>query len=116
MFEFGFTELCLIVVVAVFVIGPKDIPGLLQTLGRTARRLQYMKFALSQQFEDFMKANDLNEIRHFSVDPMDNVNEKEADEMDVIENTLTPDKPTDLSEPVLEAQNIIPRRPSEKAE
>lgn len=80
MFEFGFTELCLIVVVAVFVIGPKDIPGLLQTLGRTARRLQYMKFALSQQFEDFMKVNDLNEIRHFSVDPMDNVNEKDADE------------------------------------
>ena len=70
MFDFGFAELAVIIAVAVFVIGPKDIPALLHNLGRGVRRLQYMKFALSQQFDDFMAENDLNEIRKMSVDPM----------------------------------------------
>jgi sec-independent protein translocase protein TatB len=63
MFDFGWAELLVIAAVAVLVIGPKELPAIMFTLGRLARRLQYMRFALSQQFEDFMLQNDLNELR-----------------------------------------------------
>ena len=63
MFDFGWSELLLVVAVAVLVIGPDEIPGIMRTLGRLVRRLQYVKFALSQQFEDFLKEHDLEEMR-----------------------------------------------------
>jgi sec-independent protein translocase protein TatB len=81
MFDFGFAELFVIIAVAVFVIGPKDIPGMLQNMGRMVRRLQYIRFSLTQQFDDFMQEHDLNEVRHLSVDPLQDVNEKKADEI-----------------------------------
>lgn len=64
MLDLGWAELLLIIVVAVLVIGPKEIPTIMRALGRVVRRLQYVKFALSQQFEDFIKEHDLNELRH----------------------------------------------------
>lgn len=48
--------------VAVLAIGPKEIPGLMHGLGRLFRRLQYMRYAISRQFEDFMKEADMNDI------------------------------------------------------
>ena len=63
MLDFGLAELFVIMVVAVMAIGPKEIPGLMTGLGRIARRLQYVRYAFSQQFEDFMKEQDLEDIR-----------------------------------------------------
>ncbi len=63
MLDFGWAELLIIVAVAVFVIGPKDIPNLMYGLGRLVRRVQYIRFAVSQQFEDIMQAGDLDELR-----------------------------------------------------
>lgn len=63
MLDFSWAELFVIVVVALVVIGPKDIPQIMHTLGRFVRRLQYVRFAMSQQFDDFMKEHDLEEIR-----------------------------------------------------
>lgn len=62
MFEIGWSEILLIVVVASIVIGPKELPALLRTLGRLARRLQYVRYAFTQQFEDFIKEHDLDSI------------------------------------------------------
>jgi sec-independent protein translocase protein TatB len=63
MLDFGWAELLIIVAVAVFVIGPKDIPNIMYGLGRVVRRLQYMKYAVSQQFDDLMQASDIDELR-----------------------------------------------------
>ncbi|OFW87262.1 MAG: hypothetical protein A3J37_08225 [Alphaproteobacteria bacterium RIFCSPHIGHO2_12_FULL_45_9] len=65
MLDFAWSEFLVVIIVAVIVIGPKQLPEVLYGLGRVARRLQYMKFALSKQFEDFMEQADLNEIRNF---------------------------------------------------
>ena len=65
MLAFAWSEFLVVIIVAVIVIGPKQLPEVLYGLGRIARRLQYMKFALSKQFEDFMEQSDLNEIRNF---------------------------------------------------
>lgn len=66
MFNFGWAELLVIIALSVFVIGPKEIPEIMMTLGRFVRRLQYIKYAFTQQFEDFMQQHDLNEIRHYA--------------------------------------------------
>ena len=63
MLDFGFPELLLIMAVAVLVIGPKEIPKIMLALGRLMRRLQYVRYAFSQQFEEFMRENDLEDIR-----------------------------------------------------
>lgn len=63
MLDFGFFELLFIIIIAILVIGPKDIPNLMVGFGRIVRRLQYVRFAMSQQFEEFMKENDLEDIR-----------------------------------------------------
>ena len=51
MLDFGWPELFLIIALAVIVIGPQEIPALMVALGRIARRLHYIKFSMSQQFE-----------------------------------------------------------------
>jgi|OM-RGC.v1.033092163 Sec-independent protein secretion pathway components len=61
--DFSWAELLLIIAVAVLVIGPKEIPVVMRSLGRIVRRLQYVRFAFSQQFDDFMKEHDLEELR-----------------------------------------------------
>lgn len=66
MFDIGWAELLVISAVAVLVIGPNDIPKMMHTLGRVMRRVQYVKFALSQQFEDMMKDHDLDELRNLN--------------------------------------------------
>lgn len=63
MLDISWAELLVIVVVAVLVIGPQDIPKIMYTLGRVVRRFQYVRFALSKQFEDFLKEHDLEELR-----------------------------------------------------
>jgi sec-independent protein translocase protein TatB len=63
MFDIGWSEMLVIGVIAVLVIGPKDIPKIMYQVGRFARRLQYMKFAMSQQFDDVLKAGDIEELR-----------------------------------------------------
>ena len=89
MFDFSFAELLLILAVIVFVIGPKDIPGVLKSLGQGVRRLQYIRYAMSQQFEDFMKEHDLNEVRHLSVDPL-----SEQTPLEQTEESVTPSSKT----------------------
>jgi sec-independent protein translocase protein TatB len=63
MLDFAWSELLVVIAVAVIVIGPKQLPEVLYGLGRIVRRMQYMKFALSKQFEDFMEQADLKEMR-----------------------------------------------------
>ena len=62
MLDFGWTELILIMALAVLVIGPSEIPAMMRGLGRIVRRIQYMKYAVTQQFDDFMKDADMEDI------------------------------------------------------
>ncbi|MEM6781313.1 MAG: twin-arginine translocase TatA/TatE family subunit [Pseudomonadota bacterium] len=63
MLDFGLPELLIIAAIAVFVIGPKDIPNIMYGMGRVFRRFQYMRYALSQQFDEVLKAGDIEELR-----------------------------------------------------
>jgi sec-independent protein translocase protein TatB len=80
MLDFSFTELIIILFVAVIFIGPKEIPELMYGLGRLVRRLQYIRFAFSKQFEDFMQQNDLGELQKGVNFEAPDYDEKAADE------------------------------------
>ena len=54
MFDFGWAELLLICAIALFVIGPKDIPAIAYQLGKIFRRIRYLQYAITGQFDDFM--------------------------------------------------------------
>jgi sec-independent protein translocase protein TatB len=63
MFGMAWSEILVILVIAVVVVGPKDIPKIMYTLGRLFRRMQYAKFAMTQQFDEILRAGDIEELR-----------------------------------------------------
>lgn len=63
MLDFGWTELIVIMAIAVLVIGPDEIPVVMRALGNLVRRISYIKYAFTQQFDEFMQEADLDDIR-----------------------------------------------------
>lgn len=63
MLDVGWTEIVLILVIGVLVVGPKELPQLMYSIGRFVRRIQYMRFALSNQFDSFMQEAELRDIQ-----------------------------------------------------
>lgn len=91
MFDIGWAELLIIGAVAVLVIGPNELPAVMRMFGRAMRRLHYIRYAFSQQFEDFMKEADLADIRK-----QVNFEEKDFDEAAAdAEEALLPEKKDD---------------------
>ncbi|MCM2344201.1 MAG: twin-arginine translocase TatA/TatE family subunit [Alphaproteobacteria bacterium] len=99
MLDFSWPEIFTIVVVALVVIGPQDIPKIMHGLGRFVRRLQYVRFALSQQFDDFMKDNDLEDIRQAArLRPDHLFDEAAADEEEMTSLAPLPPEPEPQSQ------------------
>lgn len=80
MFDVGWSEILLVGAVAIFAIGPTEIPHVMRGLGRIFRRLQYVRFALSRQFEDMMKDQDIEDLRRSVNFEEKDFDEKAADE------------------------------------
>jgi sec-independent protein translocase protein TatB len=69
MFDIGWSELLLIAVVALVVIGPKELPGALRTLGQWMTKIRRMASEFQTQFQDAIREAELAELK------------KEVDEM-----------------------------------
>lgn len=82
MFGIDWSELLVIVLIAVLVIGPKDIPKIMYQFGRMMRRLQYVRFAMSQQFDEILKAGDIEELRRGVNFEAPKTDERSFDEQD----------------------------------
>lgn len=61
MFDIGWSELLLIGVVALIVIGPEDLPKLFHTLGRLTARARSMAREFSSAMEDAAKSSGLDD-------------------------------------------------------
>lgn len=62
MFEIGGTELLLIAIVALLVIGPKDLPNALRTVGRYTGKARAMTRHLRSGFDEMMRQAELEEM------------------------------------------------------
>ena len=63
MFDIAWSELLVIGIVAIIVVGPKDLPRLMRTFGHYAGKLRRMAADFQRQFEDAMREAELEEVR-----------------------------------------------------
>ena len=63
MFEIGWVELLAVAVVLIVVVGPKDLPGMLRTFGRTTTQLRRMAGDFRRQFDDALREAEIDELR-----------------------------------------------------
>lgn len=63
MFDIGWSELLVIAVVAIIVVGPKDLPRLMWAFGHYASKLRRMAGEFQHQFENAMREAELEEAR-----------------------------------------------------
>lgn len=55
MFDIGWTELLVVAVIAILVVGPKDLPRMLRTFGETMGKLRRMANEFQGQFNDAIR-------------------------------------------------------------
>ena len=63
MFDIGWSELMLVGIVALIVIGPKELPSVLRTVGRTVTKLRRMAGEFQGQFQEALREADLADMR-----------------------------------------------------
>jgi sec-independent protein translocase protein TatB len=63
MLDIGWSELLLIAVVAIVVIGPKDLPDALRTLGRMTSKLRRMAGEFQGQFKQALREANLESVK-----------------------------------------------------
>ena len=74
MFDFAWSELAVIGVVALLVIGPKDLPGAIKAVGDMVRKARRMAGEFQTHVDEMVKdadlqgvRNQINEIRNFDI-------------------------------------------------
>ncbi len=86
MFDIGGWELLLVAVVAVMVIGPKELPATLRTLGRFMARLRSLSAGLRAQVDDMIREAELEDVRKAAETA------RTADFGRIVEDTVDPDR------------------------
>jgi sec-independent protein translocase protein TatB len=107
MFEIGWTELVLIAVVAIVVIGPKDLPRAMRVVGQWTARMKRMARDFQGQFNEALKEAELDGVQKdlqsiSKIDPIGRVR-KELTEIEAsVKKELAPPAPA-ASAPVAPA-------------
>jgi sec-independent protein translocase protein TatB len=108
MFEIGWSELLLIGIVALIAIGPKELPGVLRTVGQWMTKIRRMASEFQGQFQEAMREAEMAELKKqvddmantasnfTNFDPLDKVR-KEVDGIRDGLNDAISDKPKDTS-------------------
>ncbi len=110
MFDISWTEFLLIGVVALIVIGPKELPAVMRSLGQWTRKIRSMAADFQNQFHEAMREAEMADLKK-QVDDMasdikqyDPLKDVRADvegigkELDASVKA-TPEKPATISEP-----------------
>jgi len=68
MFDIGWTELLVIAVVLIVVVGPKDLPPMLRAFGKMTQRARKVAGEFRAQFDEALREADLDEVRQTLTD------------------------------------------------
>ncbi|MAY62011.1 MAG: twin-arginine translocase subunit TatB [Rhizobiales bacterium] len=63
MLDIGWTELLVVAIVLIIVVGPKDLPPMLRAFGRTTTKLRKMANEFRGQFDEALREADLDDVR-----------------------------------------------------
>ena len=114
MFDMGFTEMMLIGIVALVVIGPERLPGVARTAGKYVGRLKRFMTSVKADVEQELRADELREILSQQQKELDSLKdtiseagmevEKEANVMHAVSDTAsTESKQTSTEAPAADA-------------
>jgi len=95
MFDIAWSELFVIMVVALVVVGPKDLPKLMRAAGQWAGRARAMADQFRRSFDDMARQAELDELRN-EVNKLKNTPMTDLD-YESFGITDLPAKPLDLS-------------------
>jgi sec-independent protein translocase protein TatB len=124
MFEIGWGELLIIGIVALIAIGPKELPGVLRTLGQWMSKLRRMASEFQSQFHEAMREAELADLKkqvddmtsqaqsYANFDPVGEVRRELESTQQQIESAMA-EKPTaemasPASPPVVAQSNAAP--------
>jgi len=68
MFDIGWTELLVIAVVLIVVVGPKDLPPMLRAFGKMTQRAKKVAGEFRAQFDEALREADLDDVRQTLAD------------------------------------------------
>ena len=63
MFDIGWSEILVIIVVAIVVVGPKELPRLMGTFGRYAGKLRRAAAEFQRQFDEAIRDTEMAEVK-----------------------------------------------------
>jgi sec-independent protein translocase protein TatB len=124
MFDIGWSELLLIGIVTLIVIGPKELPSALRTMGQWMTKIRRMANEFQNQFQDAIREAELAELKkevddmaakaatYVNIDPLEDVRkdiEKAAGDLPSFD-AVTETGPV-ASEPAPAAQIAPPAEP-----
>nr|WP_321459094.1 Sec-independent protein translocase protein TatB [uncultured Cohaesibacter sp.] len=73
MFDVGWSEILVVVIITILVVGPKELPGLLRTVGKTVGNVRRMASDFQNQFNQALReaeldgvADTLNDVRNLN--------------------------------------------------
>ena len=95
MFEIGWTEMLVIAVVMIVVVGPKDLPKMLRTFGKTTAKLRSMAGDFQKQFNEALKEAELDDVKK---------------SVDALREPQPGDRDQEAAQPVREGRGRHPRR------
>nr|WP_319485111.1 Sec-independent protein translocase protein TatB [uncultured Cohaesibacter sp.] len=77
MFDIGWSEIVVVVIITILVVGPKELPGLLRTIGKTVANLRRMAGDFQNQFNDALREAELDDVAN-SISDMRSLNPRTA--------------------------------------
>jgi sec-independent protein translocase protein TatB len=103
MFDISWTEFLLIGIVALVVIGPKELPGVMRTMGQWTRKVRGMAAEFQGQFQEAMREAEMADLKKqvddmasdlTNLDPLKSVRDDVEGMGKEIEKSLTETKET----------------------
>ncbi|WP_119307463.1 Sec-independent protein translocase protein TatB [Cohaesibacter haloalkalitolerans] len=77
MFDIGWSEILVVVIITILVVGPKELPGLLRTVGKTVANLRRMAGDFQNQFNDALREAELDDVAN-SISDIRSLNPRNA--------------------------------------
>jgi sec-independent protein translocase protein TatB len=112
MFDIGWGELLVIGIVALVVIGPKELPGVVRTIGQSIAKLRRMASEFQHQFNEAMREAELSDLKKDAEKMLEgtisfNPIEKASEEIKkAVESSPMPPANTDLAEPPSDGEKL----------
>ena len=79
MFDIGWSELLVIAAVALIVIGPKELPGVLRSVGHWMGKIRRMASDFQSQFQEAMREAEMSDLKKHADDLNQSVKSLTAD-------------------------------------